>query len=97
MIYKIYLKKKKVRTYKELPRKEKLKEFITIKPVSYDILKGLLQEEKKKIKKLNNKMAIYACQQLNLKTKNKQAEQKETHRYREHFDGGQMGVGGEDG
>ena len=42
-------------------------------------------------------MAIYACQQLNLKTKNKQAEQKETHRYREHFDGGQMGVGGEDG
>ena len=39
-------------------------------------------------------MPINIYQQLNLKTKiNKQAEQKQTHRYREHFDGCQLGGG----
>ena len=39
-------------------------------------------------------MPINIYQQLNLKTKiNKQAEQKENHRYREDFDGCQMGGG----
>ena len=51
--------------------------------------------KKKKIKNMNDKIAknnIY--QQLNLKIKmNKQAEQTQYHRYREHFDASQMGVG----
>ena len=44
---------------------------------------------------MNNKMAIIRIyQQWNLKTKiNKQVEQKQTHRYREHFDGCQVGEG----
>ena len=47
-------------------------------------------------------MAIYIYQQLNLKNKiNEQAEQKQNHRYREHFDGcqtrGQVGEMGETG
>ena len=48
---------------------------------------------------MNNKMATntYFYQQLNLKKKktkiNEAAEQKQTHRYREHFDSCQMGEG----
>ena len=35
---------------------------------------------------MNNKMANHTYQQLNLENKiNKQAEQKQTHRYREHL------------
>ena len=41
---------------KSFPDKEKLKEFITTKPVLDEMLKGLLDEEK--IKNVNNKMAI---------------------------------------
>ena len=42
-------------------------------------------------------MAIYIYQQLNLNNKiNEQAEQKQTHRYREHFDSCQTGGGGGD-
>ena len=33
---------------KNFPDNQKLKEFVTTKPVLQDILKGLLQEEKKK-------------------------------------------------
>ena len=42
-------------------------------------------------------MAINTSQELNFKNKiNEKAEQKQTHRYREHFDGCQMGgVGGD--
>ena len=37
---------------------------------------------------------MHICQQLSLKTKiNEQADQKQTHRYREHFDGCQIGEG----
>ena len=46
---------------------------------------------------MNSKMAIHIYQQLNLKYKiSEQVEQKQTHRYREHFDSCQMG-GGLDG
>ena len=38
-------------------------------------------------------MAIHIYQQLNLKQINEQAEQEQTHKYREHFDGSQMGGG----
>ena len=40
---------------KSFPDKKKLKEFIITKPVSYEMLKVLT---KKKIKTMNNKMAI---------------------------------------
>ena len=43
---------------------------------------------------MNNKMAINIDQQLNLKNKiNEQAEQKQTHKYREHCEA--MGKNGE--
>ena len=43
---------------------------------------------------MNSKMAIRIYQQLNLKYKiSEQVEQKQTHRYREHFDRCQMGGG----
>ena len=38
-------------------------------------------------------MAINTYRQLNLKKQNKQAEEKQNHRYRECFDGCQMGEG----
>ena len=41
---------------KNFPDKKKLKEFIITRPLLYEILKGL--KEKKKIKTMNNKMAI---------------------------------------
>ena len=42
---------------KSFPDKKMPKEFIINKPVLYEMLKGLpLEEEKKKIKNLNNKM-----------------------------------------
>ena len=41
---------------KSFPDKKKLKEFIITKPLLYEMLKGLFK--KKKIKTLNNKMAI---------------------------------------
>ena len=49
--------------------------------------------KKKKIKTMNNKIAIlHIYQQLNLKNKlSKQEEQRQNHGYREHFDGCQMG------
>ena len=42
---------------KSFPDKKKLKEFIITKPLLYEVLKGLIKK-KKKIKTVNNKMAI---------------------------------------
>ena len=44
------------RQIKSFPDKKKLKEFITTKTLLYEMLKGLIK--KKKIKTMNNKMAI---------------------------------------
>ena len=42
---------------------------------------------------MNNEMVIHIDQQLNLKIKiNELAEQKQTHRFREHFDDFSMGA-----
>ena len=43
---------------KSFPDKKKLKEFIITKPLLYEMLKGLIN---KKIKTMNNKMAINTC------------------------------------
>ena len=48
----------------------------------------------KKIKNMNNKRATYTyLSRIGSKTQNKQAEQKQNHRYREDFDCCQMGRG----
>ena len=46
---------------KSFPDKKKLKKFISIKAVLYEMLKGLLKKNEKKIKNMNNKMAINTC------------------------------------
>ena len=48
--------------------KVKLKEFIIIKPLLYEMLKGL-RSKKKKIKNMNSKITSHNYQQLNLKQK----------------------------
>ena len=53
---------------KKFPDK-KLKEFVITKPLLYEMLKVL---KKKKIKTMNNRMAINIYQQFNLKKQTKQ-------------------------
>ena len=74
------------RQIKSFLGKRKLKEFIITKPVLYEMLNGL--KNTKKDKKYNNKMAINTYLSTKSKTKiNEQAQQKQTHSYREHFHG----------
>lgn len=84
-------------TKKHSPDKKKLKKLITTKLVLHEMVKGLLgegEEGEKKRPKLNNKMAVILnLSTLESKKTNGQAEQKQTHKYREHFNGCQMGGG----
>ena len=80
---------------KSFPVKKKLKDFITTKPVLYEMLKGLLEEEEEEeeeeIKDMNNKMAISIhLSTIESEKQKEQAEQKQTHSYREYFNGCQM-------
>ena len=50
-----------------------------------------------KTKKIKNMAINTYLSIIKSKKQNKQAEQKQPHRYREHFDGGQMGGVGEKG
>ena len=86
------------RSYKVLPRQEKVKGVHHHQTsITWNVKGSSSKRRKKKIKYRNSKMAIRIYQQLNLKYKiSEQVEQKQTHRYREHFDSCQMGwrVGG---
>ena len=78
---------------KSFPDKKKLKVLIITKPVFYEMLKGLFN--KKKTKTMNNEIAINTyLKTIESKDKlSKQGEYKQNHRYREQFDGCQMGEG----
>ena len=79
------------------PAKVKLKEFITTKPLLYEMSKGLIQE--KKIKTMKCKMTINSqLSTTDQKTKNKyktkvskQLEQEQNHRNGDHVESYQWG------
>ena len=64
------------RQIKCFPDKAKLKEFVIMKPLLYEILKGLIR--KKKIKTMNIKMTINSQLSIIESKKNKQEGRTET-------------------
>ena len=78
------------------PDKVKLKEFITIQPLLYEMFKGL--SKKKKIKTVNSKMTtnsqlLTTKHKKKKKTLSKQLEQEKNHRNGDHMEGYQWGSG----
>ena len=73
---------------KSFSDKKKLKEFIIIKALLYEMLKGLFK--KKKFKTMNNKMAIHIYLSTIESKKLSKQEQRQNHGYREGFNGCQL-------